>query len=220
MDIEILQDDGVESGRTASLDPTVFDIEPNEHVVWLDVKRIQAHKRQGTSKTKERSEVRGSGRKLYRQKGTGNARVGDAQSPIRRGGGRAHGARPRDYGQKVNKKTKRLARCSVLSSAAQNGNLRVIEDFSMEQPSTSQLKGTLDLMELSDRKVLIVTGEVEREIYLSARNLPKVSVQEVGSVNTLELIDAEVLILQESALEALTETLSTAEASGAEPAAA
>ena len=127
MDVDVYQDDGVEAGRTATLDPTIFDIEPNNHVIWLDVKRIQAHERQGTNKTKERSEVRGSTRKLYRQKGTGNARVGDAQSPIRRGGGRAHGARPRSYDHDLNRKEKRLARRSALAYKAQDDAVRVVD---------------------------------------------------------------------------------------------
>jgi len=211
MDVEILQDDGVKAGRMASLDPTVFGIDPNDHVIWLDVKRIQAHERQGTNKTKERSEVRGSGRKLYRQKGTGNARVGDAQSPIRRGGGRAHGARPRDYTHDLNKKEKRLARRSALSYKAQNGNLRVIEDLSMDRPSTRELKDVLGLLNLAGEKVLIATDGVEREVYRSAKNLPSVNVREVQSINTVDILDANVVLFQEGALDWITDVLSTAE---------
>ena len=212
MNVEIYQEDGVESGDTADLDPTVFDIEPNDHIIWLDVKRIQAHQRQGTSKTKERSEVRGSGRKLYRQKGTGNARVGDAQSPIRRGGGRAHGARPRDYTHDLNKKEKRLARRSALSYKAANDNVRVVEDFSLERPNTRELGDLFDLLDVAGQDILLATTEVEREIYLSAQNLPDVNVQEVHSVNTVDILDADVVLLQEGALEWLTEVLSTDEA--------
>jgi large subunit ribosomal protein L4 len=211
MDVEIYQDDGVEAGRTAALDPSVFDIEPNDHIIWLDVKRIQAHERQGTNKTKERSEVRGSGRKLYRQKGTGNARVGDAQSPIRRGGGRAHGARPRNYDHNLNRKEKRLARRSALSYKAQNDNIRVIEDFSMDRPSTRELSDILDLLEVKDEKVLFATTEVETEIYQSAQNLPDVNVREVQSVNTVDLLDANVVVFQEGALDWVTDVLATAE---------
>jgi len=209
MDVEILQNDGVEAGRTASLDPSIFEVEPNNHVIWLDVKRIQAHERQGTNKTKERSEVRGSGRKLYRQKGTGNARVGDAQSPIRRGGGRAHGARPRDYSHNLNQKEKRLARRSALSYKAEDGGIRVIEDFSMERPSTRELADLLGLLDLNDEKVLVATTEVEKEIHLSAQNMPNVNVREVQSVNTVDILDANVVLFQEGALEWITEVLST-----------
>jgi large subunit ribosomal protein L4 len=212
MDVAIYQEDGVESDETAELDPTVFDIEPNDHIIWLDVKRIQAHQRQGTSKTKERSEVRGSGRKLYRQKGTGNARVGDAQSPIRRGGGRAHGARPRDYTHDLNKKEKRLARRSALSYKAKNDGIRVIEDFSLDRPDTRGLADLFDLLDVDGQDILLATAEVEREIYLSAQNLPDVNVQEVQSINTVDILDADVVLLQEGALEWLTDVLSTTEA--------
>jgi large subunit ribosomal protein L4 len=212
MDVEIYQEDGVESGDTADLDPTVFDIEPNDHIIWLDVKRIQAHQRQGTSKTKERGEVRGSGRKLYRQKGTGNARVGDAQSPIRRGGGRAHGARPRDYAHDLNKKEKRLARRSALSYKAENDNIRVIEDFSLDRPDTRGLTDLFELLEVEGQDILLATADVEREVYLSAQNLPDVNVQEVRSINTVDILDADVVLLQEGALDWLTDVLSTEEA--------
>jgi len=211
MDVEIFQDDGVGSGRTATLEPSVFDIEPNDHIIWLDVKRIQAHERQGTNKTKERAEVRGSTRKLYRQKGTGNARVGDAQSPIRRGGGRAHGARPRDYDHNLNRKEKRLARRSALAYKAQSDGIRVIEDFSMERPSTRELTDILDLLEVKGEKVLFATTQVEKEIYHSAQNLPEVNVREVQSVNTVDILDADVVVFQEGALEWLTDVLSTSE---------
>lgn len=216
MDVEIYQDDGVRAERTAELEPTVFDIEPNDHVIWLDVKRIQAHERQGTNKTKERSEVRGSGRKLYRQKGTGNARVGDAQSPIRRGGGRAHGARPRDYTHNLNQKEKQLARRSALSYKAQSDAIRVVEDFSLDRPSTRELTDLFDLLEIDDEQdILIATTDVEREIYLSAQNLSNVNVQEVNSINTVDILDADVVLLQEGALEWLTDVLSTTEPAGA-----
>lgn len=207
MDVEILQEDGIGSGRTTTLDPSVFGIAPNDHVIWLDVRRIQAALRQGTSKTKERSEVRGSGRKLYRQKGTGNARAGDAKSPIRRGGGRAHGARPRNYGLNLNKKTRRLARRSALSYKAQDEAVRVIEDFSMDAPSTRQLREMLDLLELADQKVLLVTADNEREIYLSSRNMSMLDVQEARSLNTLDVLKADVVLFQEGALDYVTELL-------------
>jgi large subunit ribosomal protein L4 len=211
MELEIYQDDGIGSGRTVALDPTVFDIDPNDHVLWLDVKRIQAHQRQGTAKTKERAEIRGSTRKLYRQKGTGNARVGDAKSPIRRGGGRAHGARLRNYTQNLNKKTKRLARRSALSYKARNDNLQVVEDFTIDPPSTRQLTEMFDLLEIEDAKVLIVTDGVREGVLKSSRNLSNVNVQEAGSINTVHILDADVVLLQEGALDHLTGILSTAE---------
>jgi large subunit ribosomal protein L4 len=215
MDVDVYQDDGVEAGRTATLDPTIFDIEPNNHVIWLDVKRIQAHERQGTNKTKERSEVRGSTRKLYRQKGTGNARVGDAQSPIRRGGGRAHGARPRSYDHDLNRKEKRLARRSALAYKAQDDAVRVVENFSMDRPSTRELTDLLELLDLADEKVLVATTEVETEIYLSAKNVSRINVREVQSINTVDILDADAVVFQEGALEWLTDVLSTAEPAAA-----
>jgi large subunit ribosomal protein L4 len=215
MDVDVYQDDGVEAGRTATLDPSIFEIEPNNHVIWLDVKRIQAHERQGTNKTKERSEVRGSTRKLYRQKGTGNARVGDAKSPIRRGGGRAHGARPRSYDHDLNRKEKRLARRSALAYKAQSEAVRVVEDFSMDRPSTRELTDLLDLLGLEDQKVLVATTEVETEIYQSAKNLSHVNVREVQSVNTVDILDADAVLFQEGALEWMTDVLSTTEATPA-----
>jgi large subunit ribosomal protein L4 len=215
MDVDVYQDDGVEAGRTATLDPTIFDIEPNNHIIWLDVKRIQAHERQGTNKTKERSEVRGSTRKLYRQKGTGNARVGDAQSPIRRGGGRAHGARPRSYDHDLNRKEKRLARRSALAYKAQDDAVRVVEDFSMDRPSTRELTDLLGLLDLADEKVLVATTEVETEIYLSAKNVSRINVREVQSINTVDILDADAVVFQEGALEWLTDVLSTAEPAAA-----
>ena len=210
MDVEILQQDGIGSGRSATLDATVFEIEPNDHVIWLDVKRIQAHKRQGTHKTKQRAEVRGSGRKLYRQKGTGNARVGDAQSPIRRGGGRAHGAQPRNYTQNLNKKTRQLARRSALSYKAQDDAIRVIENCSMDRPRTKEVVELLSLLDLDDQKVLIATADLETEIYQSAKNLPKVNVEEARNLNTVDILDADVILLQEGGVETLNEQLSTA----------
>jgi large subunit ribosomal protein L4 len=215
MDVDVYQDDGVEAGRTATLDPTIFDIEPKNHIIWLDVKRIQAHERQGTNKTKERSEVRGSTRKLYRQKGTGNARVGDAQSPIRRGGGRAHGARPRSYDHDLNRKEKRLARRSALAYKAQDDAVRVVEDFSMDRPSTRELTDLLGLLDLADEKVLVATTEVETEIYLSAKNVSRINVREVQSINTVDILDADAVVFQEGALEWLTDVLSTAEPAAA-----
>jgi large subunit ribosomal protein L4 len=215
MDVDVYQDDGVEAGRTATLDPSIFEIEPNNHIIWLDVKRIQAHERQGTNKTKQRSEVRGSTRKLYRQKGTGNARVGDAKSPIRRGGGRAHGADPRSYDHNLNRKEKRLARRSALAYKAQDDAVRVVEDFSMDRPSTRELTDLLDLLGLADQKVLIATSEVETEVYQSAKNLSNVNVREVQSVNTVDILDADAVLFQEGALEWITDVLSTTEATPA-----
>ncbi|PSQ79353.1 MAG: 50S ribosomal protein L4 [Bacteroidetes bacterium QH_8_67_23] len=208
MQLPVHSEDGTEAGREATLSDVVFGIEPNEHVVWLDVRRIQAAGRQGTHKTKERSDVRGSGRKLYRQKGTGNARAGDAKSPIRQTGGRAHGARPRDYELNLNKKTKRLARRSALSAKAQEEALRVVEDFSLDRPSTRQLTSLLAQLELEDEKVLLLTAEHEPHIYRSSKNVQNVSVKEGRNASTVDVMKADVILAQEGALDALTQILS------------
>ncbi|PSQ70546.1 MAG: 50S ribosomal protein L4 [Bacteroidetes bacterium SW_4_67_19] len=208
MQLPVHSEDGTEAGREATLSDVVFGIEPNEHVVWLDVRRIRAAGRQGTHKTKERSDVRGSGRKLYRQKGTGNARAGDAKSPIRQTGGRAHGARPRDYELNLNKKTKRLARRSALSAKAQEEALRVVEDFSLDRPSTRQLTSLLAQLELEDEKVLLLTAEHEPHIYRSSKNVQNVSVKEGRNASTVDVMKADVILAQEGALDALTQILS------------
>ncbi len=210
MELQVYRLDGSESGRTVTLDPTVFEIEPNDHVLWLDVKRIEANRRQGTHKVKNRAENAHSTRKLYRQKGTGYARAGDAKSPIRRGGGTAHGPQPRSYELKVNRKTQRLARRSALSYKAQAEAIRVVEDFTFERPSTRRLLEVLGAQGLADRKVLLLTGEHNPTLYLSSRNLPKVRVLEARNASTRDLLDAQVLLMQESAVEVLNRMLSTA----------
>ncbi|MDQ7041281.1 MAG: 50S ribosomal protein L4 [Rhodothermus sp.] len=210
MELQVYRLDGSESGRTVMLDPTVFEIEPNDHVLWLDVKRIEANRRQGTHKVKNRAENAHSTRKLYRQKGTGYARAGDAKSPIRRGGGTAHGPQPRSYELKVNRKTRRLARRSALSYKAKAEAIRVVEDFTFEQPSTRRLLEVLDAQGLAGRKVLLLTGNHNPTLYLSSRNLPKVRVLEARNASTRDLLDAQVLLLQESAVEVLNQQLRSA----------
>jgi large subunit ribosomal protein L4 len=213
MQLPIYNQDGTEAGRQADLSDAVFGIEPNEHVVWLDVRRIQAAARQGTHKTKERSDVRGSGRKLYRQKGTGRSRAGDAKSPIRQTGGRAHGARPRDYKLDLNKKTKRLARRSALSAKADADALRVVEDFSFDRPSTRQLTDLLAQLELDGggdddgQKVLLLTAEHAPHVYRSSQNVSNLSVKEGRNASTVDVMKADVILAQEGALDALTQIL-------------
>lgn len=222
MELNVYNQDGSESGRSVSLDASIFGIEPNDHVIWLDVRRIQAHARQGTHKAKERSEVAGSTRKLYRQKGTGHARAGSAKSPIRRSGGTIFGPRPHKYSLKINRKTQRLARRSALSYKAQGEAIRIVEDFSMDTPSTRQLIDLLGAMDLADRKVLILTGELDAALYRSSVNARKVTVRRAAEASTLDLMDAQVILCQESGLTALNEILGTEapEAADAETAAA
>lgn len=206
----ILNAQGQETGRTAELADAVFAVEPHEHAVWLAVRQHLANKRRGTAKTKEKSEVAGSTRKLYRQKGTGNARRGQIRSPLLRGGGTVHGPRPRDYSFKLNRKLKRLARKSVLSSKVADQAIRVLEPVSYERPSTKACLQLLNNLQLNGRKVLFVTPGVEDAttiFYLSARNLPKVSVLPVSELGTYDLIQADVVVLFETALEPLVQQL-------------
>lgn len=207
MKLKVYQKDGNEAGRSVNLDKSVFGIEPNDHTIWLDVRRIQANGRQGTHKTKERGEITGSTRKLYRQKGTGNARAGDIKSPLRRGGGTIFGPRPRNYGIKVNHKTRQLARRSALSYKAQNEAIRVVEDFSMETPDTNEIMNMLAALELGDAKVLLLTAAHDINVYRSGRNIPKFKVMEASQVSTVDVLDAQTVVVQEGAVKALSSLL-------------
>ena len=207
MKLTVYTREGSDAGRTAELDASVFGIEPNEHAIWLDVRAAQAHARQGTHKTKGRSEVRGSTRKLYRQKGTGNARVGDAKSPTRVGGGTAFGPRPHTYSVGVNRKTKQLARRSVLSTKAQEDGLRLVEDFRLDAPKTRDLAGILKGHALEGKKVLLLTGAYDDVLYRSGRNIPGLTVRTATGASTLDLVGAQVILMQEAALEGLTNAL-------------
>jgi large subunit ribosomal protein L4 len=192
MDIKVLKRDGSDSGRTITLDDSVFGIEPNEHAIWLDVRSIQAAGRQGTHKTKERAEVAYSTRKLYRQKGTG---------------GTIFGPKPHKYSVGVNRKTKQLARRSVLSFKAQNDALRVVENVAFDAPKTREMADMLMGLQLGNRKVLMLTTGYEDALYKSARNLPGVRVMPATSASTLDLMEAQIVLMLEGAIEALTETL-------------
>ena len=207
MKLAVYNTNGNKTRRKADLEPSIFDIEPNDHVVWLDVRRLQAHARQGTAKTKERNEIRASGRKLYRQKGTGLSRAGDAKSPIRRTGGRAHGARPRDYKLNLNRETKRVARRSALTYKAREEALLIIEDFNFDTPSTRELRELVEALDLQDKKVLLLTAENAPEIYRSSRNMNKFDVQEARNASTYDLLNADVILLQEGGLEMVTRHL-------------
>ncbi len=207
MKVPVLNIKGKEIGREVSLDKSVFCIEPNEHAVYLDVKNYLANQRQGTAKTKERNEISGSTKKIKKQKGTGTARAGSIKSPIFRGGGIIFGPRPRDYGFKLNKKVKKLARKSVLSSRAKEKAIRVLEDFNFEAPKTKEFINILNSLSVKDKKSLILIGEQNKNILLSSRNLKKANVTTVAEVNTYDLINAECLIICESTLDQLKERL-------------
>lgn len=206
MELIVKGKDGKDTGRKVTLSDEVFGIEPNENVVWLDVKQYLANQRQGTHKSKERAEINRTSKKLYRQKGTGSARHGSRRAPIFVGGGRVFGPRPRDYGFKVNKKVKALAKRSVLSSRAQENKIFVVENFTFDAPKTKDYLNFLSSIELSGQKTLLITPAVDHNIYLSSRNLPKTSVTSAAQINTYDLINADTLIFCEGAI-AVVETM-------------
>ena len=207
MEVRVYRQDGTDADRSVELDAAIFDIEPNDHAIWLDVRRIQANARQGTHKAKERNEVAGSTRKHLRQKGTGQARMGSVKSPIRRGGGTVFGPRPRDYQVRVNRKTQLLARRSALAYKARDGRLRLVESFAMDAPSARALSDILNKLELSDSRVLLLTADTNLPLYRSGRNMKNVSVLPARDVSTLDIMQASVVLLEEGALEPLSAQL-------------
>ncbi|MBO6587466.1 MAG: 50S ribosomal protein L4 [Gracilimonas sp.] len=207
MKLDIYKIDGKKSSKKAELSDAIFAIEPNETVLYEDVRRHMANKRQGTAKTKERSEVTGSTKKMYRQKGTGNARRGDIKSPLLRKGGTVFGPKPRDYGFKMNKKTRQLARKSALSLKAANEGIIVVQDFSFDEPKTSQVADMLAAFEVAGKKALILTSETDMIVYKSARNIPGVQVLEGYKPNTYQIMNADVIVIQESAVAKLENSI-------------
>lgn len=203
MDINVLDIKGQETGRKVTLSESVFGIEPNDHVIYLDVKQYMADQRQGTHKSKERSEVSGSTRKLGRQKGGGGARRGDINSPVLVGGGRVFGPKPRDYRFKLNKKVKNLARRSALSYKAQEQAILVVEDFNFEAPKTKDFVNIAKNLKLDGKKLLLLLPEANKNVFLSARNLQKAHVMVAKDVNTYKILDADVLIVTENSLKAV-----------------
>lgn len=203
MDINVLDIKGQETGRKVTLSESVFGIEPNDHVIYLDVKQYMADQRQGTHKSKERSEVSGSTRKLGRQKGGGGARRGDINSPVLVGGGRVFGPKPRDYRFKLNKKVKNLARRSALSYKAQEQAILVVEDFNFEAPKTKDFVNIAKNLKVDGKKLLLLLPEVNKNVFLSARNLQKAHVMVAKDVNTYKILDADVLIVTENSLKAV-----------------
>ncbi|MDH8702004.1 large subunit ribosomal protein L4 [Dysgonomonadaceae bacterium PH5-43] len=203
MEVSVYNIKGEDTGRKVNLKEGVFGIEPNDHVIYLDVKQYLANKRQGTAKSKERNEISGSTRKLGRQKGGGGARRGDINSPLLRGGARVFGPQPRDYGFKLNKKEKSLARKSALSYKVREEALIVIEDFNFETPKTKEFVTLSKNLNLDGKKLLLVVPENNNNIFLSARNLQKASVITVSELNTYKVMNAGHLVLLESSLTAM-----------------
>ena len=207
MDINVLDIKGQETGRKVTLNENIFGIEPNDHVLYLAVKQYLADQRQGTAKSKERSEHAGSTRKLGRQKGGGGARRGDINSPVLVGGGRVFGPKPRDYSFKLNKKVKVLARKSALSYKAQENAVVVVEDFNLEAPKTKDFVNITKNLKIDGKKVLLVLPEVEKSVYLSARNLKKAEVMTAAQVNSYKVLNADVLVVTENSLKVIDEIL-------------
>ena len=207
MEVSVLNINGQETGRKVSLNEAIFGIEPNDHVLWLDVKQYLAAQRQGTAKSKERSEVSGSTRKLGRQKGGGGARRGDINSPVLVGGGRVFGPKPRNYDFKLNKKVKVLARKSALSYKAQDNGIVVVEDFTLETPRTKDFVNITKNLKVEGKKVLILLPEENKNVYLSARNLQGAEVMAASPLNTYKVLNADVLVIAEGSLKAIDAVL-------------
>ena len=207
MDINVLDIKGQETGRKVTLNENIFGIEPNDHVLYLAVKQYLADQRQGTAKSKERSEHAGSTRKLGRQKGGGGARRGDINSPVLVGGGRVFGPKPHDYSFKLNKKVKVLARKSALAYKAQDNAIVVVEDFNLDAPKTKDFVNIAKNLKVDSKKVLLVLPEVEKNVYLSARNLQKAEVMTAAQVNSYKVLNADVVVITENSLKVIDEIL-------------
>lgn len=207
MELAIHNTDGKATSKKITLDATVFGIEPNDHAIYLDVKQYLAAQRQGTSKSKERAEIHRTTKKLKRQKGTGGARAGSMKSPLFRGGGTVFGPKPRDYDMKLNKKVKALARKSALSYKAKENNIIILEDFNFDTPKTSQYTAMLSNLKVADKKTLLILGELNKNIYLSSRNLSRAKVVTVSELTTYDILHAGNILLSASSVETIQNLL-------------
>ena len=207
MEVKVLNIKGQETGRTVTLNENIFGIEPNDHVLYLDVKQYLGNQRQGTAKAKERSEHAGSTRKLGRQKGGGRARHGEINSPLLKGGGRVFGPRPRDYRTKLNHKVKVLARKSALSYKAQENAIIVVEDFNFEAPKTKEMLNISKNLKVEGKKLLYLLPSVNKSVYLSARNLQRTEVMIASTLNAYKVLNADVLVVTENSLKCIDEVL-------------
>jgi len=205
MKVDVYNIEGGKTGKSIDLPEDIFGIEPNEHAVYLAVKQYNAHQRQGTSKAKERGEIKGSTKKIKRQKGTGTARAGSIKSPLFRGGGRVFGPKPRNYSIKLNKKVKQLAKASALSAKVADGSVVIIEDFTFDQPKTSAYADVLKKHEVDNVKTVLVTGDHDANLYLSSRNCKKSEVVTADHLNTYSILSAKKLFLSESAIAKIKE---------------
>ncbi|EAY30185.1 50S ribosomal protein L4 [Microscilla marina] len=201
MELEVINREGESTGKKVTLADAIYAIEPNDHVIYLDVKQHLANRRQGTHKAKERAEIVGSTKKLKKQKGTGTARAGSIKSPLFRGGGRIFGPRPRDYHFKLNRKVKSLARKSALTYKAKENNITVVEDFNLEAPKTQDYQKVLNNISEKNEKTLLILPDHNKNLYLSSRNLPKAKVLPCSQINTFELLNADKVLIFESSVE-------------------
>lgn len=207
MELVVLNTSGKETGKKVTLDESIFGIEPNKHAVYLEVKQYLAAQRQGTHKSKERSEITASTKKLKKQKGSGSARYGDIKSPTFRGGGRVFGPKPRDYRFKLNKALKRLAKKSVLSQKMRDNSIRIVEGLSIAAPKTKDFVTVLDALALNDKKSLFILADTNKNVYLSSRNLPKTKVMKFNEISSYDLINAGEIVFLEGAVEKFQENL-------------
>lgn len=208
MELKVLDINGKETKKSVKLDAKIFGIEPNDHSIYLDVKQFLANARQGTHKSKERAEVNRTTKKHHKQKGTGGARAGSLKSPIQRGGGTVFGPRPRNYGFKLNKKVKQLARKSALSIKAKSDNLKVVENFTFEVPKTTSFINVMAALGLDKKKSLFIVGDYDKNLYLSSRNLQGVKVVNSSELSTYDIMNASEVVLSEGAVEKITAILS------------
>ncbi|UOQ72507.1 50S ribosomal protein L4 [Hymenobacter cellulosilyticus] len=212
MELSVYNIKGEDTGRKVTLSDAIFGLTPNEHVMYLDVKQYLANQRQGTHKSKQRNEVHGTTKKLKKQKGTGGARAGSMKSPVFIGGGRVFGPEPRDYGFKLNKKTKRLARLSALSVLAQDGKVALVENISLDAPKTKDFLSILNGLKLNNgKKTLFVAAEADKNVLLSARNIQRVKIATPVALNTHDLLNTDTLLLSEDGLKSLEQLYTTAE---------
>lgn len=212
MQIEVLNSKGEKTGRQVELPEDIFNIEPNDHAIYLAVKQYNAAQRQGTAKVKGRSEVKGSSKKLHRQKGTGGSRKGNIRNPLYKGGGTVHGPEPRDYSFKLNKKVKDLAKMSALSYKNKEQALVVLEDLNIETPNTKNIVSAMDNLKIGNNKVLIVSIAYDNNLYLSTRNIPNVHTTVLSDLNTYDILNADTLVLAESAAKLFSEDVELIEA--------
>jgi len=208
MELAVYNIAGKDTGKKITLSDEIFGIVPNEHVVYLDVKQYLANQRQGTHKAKERAEVSRSTRKIKKQKGTGGARAGSMKSPLMKGGGRIFGPRPRDYYFKLNKKVKSLARQSALAAKAQSGDIAILDTVAFDSPKTKAFLGMLKALSLDNTKTLLITPDVDKNVVLSGRNIPKAKVSTAGDVNTYDLVNASKLLITTAAIEKIESSFS------------